>query len=45
LLPAPCERVEPLAAEAQAHADFYASFHGLVDSMTPAFGHLAGSAR
>ncbi|WP_088156844.1 FGGY family carbohydrate kinase [Achromobacter xylosoxidans] len=45
LLPAPCERVEPLAAEAQAHADFYASFHGLVDSMAPAFGHLAGPAR
>ncbi len=45
LLPAPCEAVEPQAAEAQAHADFYAGFHGLVDSMAPAFGHLAGSAR
>lgn len=43
---APCEPVEPDAGEARAHADFNADFNQLIDSMSPAFTHLAnGGAR
>ncbi|WP_338328844.1 FGGY-family carbohydrate kinase [Achromobacter xylosoxidans] len=44
-LPAPCERVEPDPRQQAAHRDFYAHFHSVVDSLAPAFGHLAGVAR
>ncbi|WP_445656661.1 FGGY family carbohydrate kinase [Achromobacter sp. NCFB-sbj8-Ac1-l] len=44
-LPAPCERVEPDPAQRSAHADFYAEFHALVDSMAPAFAQVSGAAR
>ena len=44
-LPAPCERVEPDPGQQAAHADFYAQFHALVDSMAPAFAQVTGAAR
>jgi len=43
---APCEAIEPDDAQARAHADFHADFNQLIDSMSPAFTHLAnGGAR
>jgi len=42
-LPAPRECVAP-PADAPAHADFYASFHPLIDALSPAFGQLSGNA-
>lgn len=44
-LPAPRERVEPDPGQQSAHADFYAEFHTLVDSMAPAFAQMAGAVR
>lgn len=44
VLPAPCERVDP-PADVDAHAAFYDGFHELVDSLAPAFRHLAETAR
>lgn len=44
-LPAPCERVEPDPGQQSAHADFYAQFHALVDSMAPVFAQVTGAAR
>ncbi len=44
-LPAPCERVDPDPRQQAAHADFYAAFQALADSMAPAFAQLAGAAR
>ncbi|HSW21424.1 MAG TPA: FGGY family carbohydrate kinase, partial [Burkholderiaceae bacterium] len=41
-LRAPCDTVEPDAAQARAHADFNAAFNELIDTMSPVFGHLAG---
>ncbi|MGS5088953.1 FGGY family carbohydrate kinase [Hydrogenophaga sp. A37] len=41
-LRAPCDTVEPDAAQACAHADFNAAFNELIDTMSPVFGHLAG---
>ena len=43
-LPAPSEFVEP-PADARAHADFYAGFHELLGSLSPAFVHMAESGR
>jgi L-xylulokinase len=37
VLPAPCDVVLPTAHDAQAHADFYAGFNDLVESLSPAF--------
>jgi L-xylulokinase len=42
---APCEVVEPDARDASAHADFNAGFNELIDSMSPVFTHISGSAR
>ncbi|RZJ25232.1 MAG: carbohydrate kinase, partial [Haliea sp.] len=43
-MPAPAvETVEPDARDAAAHADYYDSFHALVDSLAPAFALLARS--
>ncbi|MBT2333449.1 carbohydrate kinase [Variovorax paradoxus] len=42
---APCDTVEPDASEARAHADFNAGFNELIDTMSPAFSHLAGGAK
>jgi L-xylulokinase len=39
---APCDTVEPDAAQARAHADFNAGFNELIDTMSPVFSHLAG---
>jgi len=44
-LPAPREVVEPLAHEVPAHADFCAAFDELLQSLSPAFEHLARPAR
>lgn len=41
-LRAPCDTVEPDAAQARVHADFNAAFNELIDTMSPVFGHLAG---
>ncbi len=40
---APCDTVEPDASQARAHADFNAAFNELIATMSPVFGHLAGS--
>ena len=42
---APCDTVEPDAAEARAHADFNAGFNELIDTMSPVFSHLSGAAK
>ena len=42
---APCDVIEPDAREARAHADFNAGFNELIDSMSPVFTHVAGSAK
>ena len=42
---APCEVIEPDARDASAHADFNAGFNELIDSMSPVFTHISGSAR
>ncbi|OGB13847.1 MAG: carbohydrate kinase [Burkholderiales bacterium RIFCSPLOWO2_12_67_14] len=42
-LRAPCDTVEPDAGQARAHADFNATFNELIATMSPVFGHLAGS--
>lgn len=42
---APCDTVEPDAAQARAHADFNAGFNELIDTMSPVFFHLSGGAR
>lgn len=39
VLPAPCSVVEPLPGSA--HADFRAGFDALIDSLSPAYAHLA----
>jgi L-xylulokinase len=39
---APCDTVEPDAAQARAHAGFMAGFNELIDTMSPVFSHLAG---
>ncbi len=41
---APCDTVEPDAAQARAHADFNAGFNELIDTMSPVFRHLSGAA-
>jgi L-xylulokinase len=42
---APCDTVEPDPTQARAHADFNADFNELIATMSPVFGHLAGSAQ
>lgn len=42
---APCDTVEPDAADARAHADFNAGFNELIDTMSPVFSHLSGAAK
>lgn len=42
-LRAPCDTVEPDAGQARAHADFNAAFNELIATMSPVFGHLAGT--
>lgn len=41
----PIEVVAPEAHEARAHADYFGSFHELVDRLSPAFRHLAKTNR
>lgn len=45
VLPVACEQVEPVAAEARAHADFFAEFDELVHGMSGAFDVLAKGSR
>ncbi|WP_228896136.1 FGGY family carbohydrate kinase [Acidovorax sp. Leaf73] len=42
-LRAPCDTVEPDASQARAHAEFNAAFNELIATMSPVFGHLAGT--
>jgi len=44
VLPAPSQEVDPVADQAQAHADFYAGFNELLDALSPAFQQLSQEA-